>query len=573
MQISIASIKRAESGKNVLYRIVANLANYFDVPINDFLEIPHLSDELIEFKDSGFIASQPNLLVYLKTKKQSDLKALITFTSKLNYECKVQGDALLIKLYSDVHGLEAIERGRRLCIALQDNWGEGIKICLYWQKSNIKNTGEKSLVLAEDFFADSLSNILDHVNWGEVVVNRLILQSGYFQLEGHKIVSAKIPGAWQITQPHKSSTNTPIARHGEINQLTYLLNYSDLHKEGLTVYVTGCAGIGKTHLINYFYKKTLKKNKSIYLESSTGGKGNNDSSCKRLCLSLMSLDEFSDEGIATQKISQLNLPTNMQSWLLGYLFLGSASSVVGYTGWHKNIGVVLYALLENYAKHQHKAIYIDDVHIINNSCENFLPILVTCVKAFPILLVLAGRNIGSLSHLPGWLDQAYEIQLRGLSLEQLGNIATQVTQARGWNKVSHKVLNRSGGNPRILRQLMLCLKPAIDIPNFISAELLSLLSHLEMAESTAIKIASLLGENFSIQEFDQCFTRLLRGNSACTLHTLVSHGLLKLCGDKYSFQHSIERQIVLDALMPGEKNRLLKVCGLSINNSLAGESA
>lgn len=35
--VSIASIKRAESGANVLYRTASNLAEYFSVPVEDLL--------------------------------------------------------------------------------------------------------------------------------------------------------------------------------------------------------------------------------------------------------------------------------------------------------------------------------------------------------------------------------------------------------------------------------------------------------------------------------------------------------------------------------------------------------
>ncbi|WP_239073813.1 helix-turn-helix domain-containing protein [Vibrio diabolicus] len=50
--VSIASIKRAESGANVLYRTASNLAEYFSVPVEDLL-IDRASEPLLTNESSS----------------------------------------------------------------------------------------------------------------------------------------------------------------------------------------------------------------------------------------------------------------------------------------------------------------------------------------------------------------------------------------------------------------------------------------------------------------------------------------------------------------------------------------
>ncbi len=565
LQISIASIKRAESGKNILYRIVGNLASYFDVPISDFLDDSG-SNECISKTCADVCLVKSSVLFSLKIKNK--FKKILNFISSHNYVSEIKGDVVFIELYSDVHGLDAIEKARRLSLKLRHEFGEEFKLCISFKSSSEKLTSEKSAKTSQAYIINDLEFILNEINWGDVSANELILQSGYFRKNIQLPNVNKYFGRWQLTSPLENSMTVPVGRHWEINQFNYLVGYRKLQQVGLTMYITGSAGMGKTHLINYFYKHKETENSSVYLESGSGECGTKVSSCGRFCFLLLSLNATSDEAVISRRVNKLKLPVNIQSWLVEYLLQNDAYSEVTYKDWHKNIGVVLNSLLEDYVRNLQNAIFIDDIHIINNTCENFLPFLVTCIKDFPVILTLAGRNVGSLSHLPRWLNQAYTIQLRSLSLEQLTEISEIIGKNKDLYDVNHNILVRAEGNPRVLRQLMYCSKPAIDIPDSMSSELSLLISNLNTAEVTALKIVSLLNENFSIEQFYQCFSRLLRQKFSCVLHVLVTHGLLKLCGDTYVFQQPIVRQIMLGRLESGEKSRLLEVCGISVEGKV-----
>jgi hypothetical protein len=563
LQISIASIKRAESGKNILYRIVGNLASFFDVPISDFLDGSR-SSEYIPNTCGDELLIESSVILFLKIKNTSKFKKILNFISNHNYGVEIKGDVIFIELYGDVHGLGAIEKARRFSLKLGCEFGGELKLCIGFQDLGGKYTSEKS----KNHIINDLEFTLNEMSWGDIFANESILKSGYF-LENIQIANVNKPlYQWKLTSPLENSTSLPVGRHWEINQYNYLVEYRKLQKDGLTIYIAGSAGMGKTHLINYFYKHREEGGGAIYFESGSGECGTRVSSCGRFCFSLLSLNTTSDEAVISRRVNKLKLPVNVRTWLVEYLLQNDAYSAVTYKDWHKNIGVVLNSLLEFYVGNLQSAIFIDDIHIINNTCENFLPFLVTCIKAFPVMLILAGRNVGSLSHLPAWLNQAYMIQLRSLNLEQLTEISEVIGKSKKLNDVNHNILVRAEGNPRLLRQLMYCSKPDIDIPDSMSCELSLLISNLGTAEVTALKIISLLNENFSVQQFYQCFSRLLRQKFSCALHVLVTHGLLKLCGDTYVFQQPIVRQIMLGRLELGEKSKLLEVCGISVEGKV-----
>ncbi len=539
---------------------MGNLASYFDVPISDFLDDSGSSEYISKIcGDVSIIKSS----VLISLKINNKFKEILNFISSLNYVSEIKGDVVFIGLYSDVHGLDAIEKARRLSLKLRHEFCEEFKLYISFKNSIEEFTSEKNAITNQEFIINDLEFILNEINWGDISADELILKSGYFRNNIQLLNVNKSLSQWHLTSPLENSTTVPLGRHWEINQFNYLAGFRDLQQVGLTIYITGSAGIGKTHLINYFYKHKVTESSSVYLESGSGNCGTKISSCGRFCFLLLSLNATSDEAVISRRVNKLNLPVNIRSWLVEYLLTNYAYSEVAYKDWHKNIGVVLKSLLEDYVGNLQNAIFIDDIHIINNTCENFLPFLVACIKDFPVILILAGRNIGSLSHLPSWLNQAYTIQLRPLSLEQLTEIFETIGKNKDLYNINHNILVRAEGNPRVLRQLMYCSNPAIDIPGSMSSELSLLISHLDAAEVTALKIVSLLNENFSIEQFYQCFSRLLRQKFSCALHVLVTYGLLKLCGDTYVFQQPIVRQIMLGRLESGEKSRLLEVCGIS----------
>ena len=560
MQISIASIKRAESGKNVLYRIVANLAKYFKVPISDLLEDSNLISNELESFPVIETFTNPSVALLIEAKNNPILKGIENYLLGFNYHPSIQNTCIIINLENDFHGLCAFEKVRRLSLNLCREFNLKVKICIYAQDptSSQSNTNEKcghEIKIIHELLA-----VTEPLEWGEVIANQNAMLSGFFVINSSKPAFQSHSSNWTITSPMATALRMPKGRHWELNQMNFIFEQVLLLNSGLTVCITGCSGIGKTHLISYFFKNRSDLKSKIFLES---GEGNRSSSCRRFCLSLLLLNEMSKENLILRKIARLKLPVNITTWLQTYLTQSLEFSENHAEGWHRFMGIVLNALLASYA-HHHNAIFIDDIHCMDGQSENFLPLLVSCIKAFPILLVLSGRNINSFSTPPKWLDQAYAIHPRELNSELLKLIANEEKLTKEWNPVHLKALVRSGGNPRVLRQLMLCRRPDKGIPTCIVNDLIFLMKHLDDAEKTALKIASLLGENFSIKKFHQCLLQLLGANSSYVFHSLISHGLLKLVGNQYGFQQPIIREVIWERLKPAERARLLNACEVSV---------
>lgn len=549
-QISIASIKRAESGKNVLYRIVANLAKYFKVPISDLLENSNLNNNKLESFPVAEIITIPSVFLLIEAKNNSTLKGIENYLRNFNYHASAQSNGIIISLENDLHGLCAFEKVRRLCLKLCSDFHLKVKICIYSQDSTSSHS-----------ISNEMLAITKQLDWGEVIANQNAILSGFFIINTPKRALKTLAPNWRITSPMATALRMPKGRHWELNQMNFIFEQVLLLNSGLTVCVTGCGGIGKTHLINYFFKNRSDLKSTIFLES---GEGSRASSCRRFCLSLLLLNETSKESLILRKITRLKLPINITTWLQVYLTQNPEPSETHAEGWHKYMGIVLNALLASYAHHQHNAIFIDDIHCIDGHSENFLPLLVNCIKTLPIFLVLSGRNINSFNTLPKWLDQAYAIQPRELNSGLLRLIADEEKLTKKRNPSHSKALVRSGGNPRVLRQLMLCRRPDKDIPTCIANDLFFLIKHLNGAEITALKMASLLGENFSVKEFHQCLSQLLGVNSNHVYYSLISHGLLKLIGNQYGFQQPIIREVICESLKPAERIRLLNACDVSM---------
>ncbi|MGY2172434.1 ATP-binding protein [Pseudomonas gingeri] len=273
--VSIASIKRAETGKPVLYRTARHLASAFDVDVSALLgqsvatALDEIEQAIGEFHDSVFPAQAADYAVIryvlelcFVTDPLSD-----TTASALLFAEEIQGlirqfggvpvegaPGLVIARFGSPQAYRSDSERALLCaLALSREQfvraGHGIALRLVRESRDVEALPAEALALIHHGFPVQHGNAPVHVaqNLVEQLSSRFEFAAG----------DAAFPAYRRCQRQRSLDENAPrplVGRAIEVLQFKGVIEATQECQDGHVVYLRGMAGIGKTRLVSEFFE-------------------------------------------------------------------------------------------------------------------------------------------------------------------------------------------------------------------------------------------------------------------------------------------------------------------------------
>ncbi|MFH4738921.1 helix-turn-helix domain-containing protein [Vibrio diabolicus] len=239
--VSIASIKRAESGANVLYRTASNLAEYFSVPVEDLL-IDRASEPLL----TNVPSSPPYFFIFaIEAKCDLTAKTLQALLFSQNTTPIIQNRTFVLTWSIQESDEYVFERIRQLALQLQVALSASIRSFI-----NVKYKHRVTELLEHPNAITPINEILVKIPWGEIAACPCFISSNCARPIKPFLTGEPDFNNWHLVSLHQSHTDCFVGRKLELETLNSGIKRWQKQEAGQTYCITGTAGIGKTSLLN-----------------------------------------------------------------------------------------------------------------------------------------------------------------------------------------------------------------------------------------------------------------------------------------------------------------------------------
>ena len=196
-------------------------------------------------------------------------------------------------------------------------------------------------------------------------------------------------------------------------------------------------------------------------------------------------------------------------------------------------------------------ILVEDLHWADDWTMERLLAIADMAASMPLLLVLTTRPENDPTQRLGLARSTTTLDLRPLGVEDAYRLAAQFTSVS--LEAARDYVMRADGNPLFLEQLLLNVSEVLkaDLPGSIQALILARMDRLPAADRTALQVASVLGQRFSLDAM-----RHLMESPTQDCRVLLEHCLVRADGDQYLFWHALIRDGAYQALLKSRRRQL-----------------
>lgn len=500
--VSIASIKRAERGKPVLYRTARHLAEMFAVDVSQL----SLNDPAPNTSDTRLIEEEAD-----KDDPRRVLRLRIPSSTVNDTYRQLIDQHGGTQLYSDngehiaIFGYPRAYRSDALrCIqcaqALQQQHPAPLVI------------GEWLYPLPMD--GSSIAPALTDLEAG------IWLERGVgIQLAEHIITQSHSASGlleYQGQRTDAGSLHPLIGRHVEISQLKSLIDTTHRYQTAHLIYVRGVAGIGKTRLSQEVTDMAKQLGHVTHQASALDfGSHSDDGPLAQLTLSLLSLtpdtrDNAVISGPVETALERLKLPRDHALVLCPLLALPQSDSdqalyaAMSHDVRNERLNHALCDLLQRLAIAAPQLIIIEDLHWADEDLFQTLTPLLQCSQEVPVIWLLTSRleqdPLDSRLR-PGITD----LPLSVIDLAPLRQVDAQALTEHYQHvssQFAQQCITRAQGNPLFLTQLLLFV-PSQALPSSLRNLVQSKLDQLPVLERKAMHIAAAIGQHFPLEAIRQ----------------------------------------------------------------------
>ncbi|MGZ4356770.1 MAG: BTAD domain-containing putative transcriptional regulator [Gaiellaceae bacterium] len=219
-------------------------------------------------------------------------------------------------------------------------------------------------------------------------------------------------------------------------------------------------------------------------------------------------------------------------------------------------------------------VVIEDVQWIDRTSEEFLTELVDELPAVPAVLLATYRP----GYNPPWLGKSYvtQIALRPLSRQAGEQIVAAIL--RDADDATERIVDRGEGNPFFLEELARAARQQTDsgsdgsIPTTVEDVLAARIDRLDAGDKSALRIASVLGREFSLDLIERVWDGA--GTLPAALDELKRREFLheQHGGTErtFVFKHALTRDVAYDGLLEDRCRALHARVGAAVERSYAG---
>lgn len=201
---------------------------------------------------------------------------------------------------------------------------------------------------------------------------------------------------------------------------------------------------------------------------------------------------------------------------------------------------------------------VEDVHWADSSTRDLIAFLARNIHAARVLLIVSYRaddlhRRHPLKPLLAELERgsASWIRLAGLERQDVAELAVGTAAAHDVSLL----LERTGGNPFFIEELLAAPAPAASLPEGLRELLLARLQDLPEPALAVLRPASVLGQGFT-EDLLAAATGLPLPQVEDALRQAVDHNILRAAGGELRFRHDLMREAVYDDLLPAQRHRL-----------------
>lgn len=362
---------------------------------------------------------------------------------------------------------------------------------------------------------------------------------------------------------------TLIGREKELSELEQYLT-DTLQGHGVTVFISGEAGSGKTRIATEFLNLSRKKN----VTSLTGWCLNNSSMPYFPFIEAFeSFSSTTNGGNELIDSGQLNLKLS----LIRQLTSDKENQMVTPQAWKDQAFVSVTKELLFVADNKPLILFIDDLHWADSASLSLLHYLARAIKSEKILVIATfrseeiGINAEGFAHplldtlrLMGREDLYKEIKLSKLNVDEVARITENLLNGKVKQEFVNKLSAESDGNPLyIIESLRLLLEDnslnqkdgewrlstdKMAVPLKVKDIIHRRLNALKPNQRRTLDIASVIGDKFD----PQLLGAVLNQDSLEVLETLnaiaLSRSLVSVENDYYRFDHAKSREVLYEEL-------------------------
>ena len=440
--------------------------------------------------------------------------------------------------------------------------------------SSTGSAGHRSYTVTGEA-ANLAARLTDMAGAGETLVSDAVRRALADRMDGESVGEVALKGierpvrVWRLLglhEPDRDGARRPfVGRRAELAQVAGAIDTCRETGRGLTVYLRGEAGIGKTRLVEQFRRLAGRQGFACH----TGlvldfGAGRGRDAIRSLVRSLLDVGPHAGEGELRQAAARaladgliepdqtvyLNDLLDLSQPLEARALYDAMDNVVRNRGKRATAAEVVRRI----ALRRPLLLVIEDLHWADPETLARAAELAAAVAECPAVLVLTSRIEGD-PLVAAWRGTTrgaplLTIDLGPLRPEEARVLAGAFTAA---GRFLAACVERSGGHPLFLEQLLRNVEEsgAEALPGSVQSVVLARMDALGPVDRQALQAASVLGKRFSLQAL-----RHLTSNPGYDAAGLVAHYLVQPEGDDLLFAHALIQEGVYASLLNARRREL-----------------
>ena len=576
--VSVASIKRAETSKNILYRTARDISRFYQLEV----------EELVSAEASSSSAVVPDFavnrqIVLLRCGWPADSVAQVATSefivgiADLSKQCRADPIQSLPNDHWFAFGTEGINgteawRAGYFAQKVQQRATEhdlAAPLCLLVSVTVSSEQGGAALSdQSHPLLQHPVGILAEHIAPGAIIIDDPLQP----QLEHHfstkLLTQSLLPALWQLLpKPGLQHPALSLAgRRVELMQFCAIMDSSTSFSCAHIICLSGVAGIGKSRLLKEFCHLATAAGVEPHLANILDfGDHRAHQLIPQLTNTLLgqTTNAVSREASLTTLAKQLEILDELPilQTMLGWSLNSEGSQLLAAMS-HAALAeqqVVLVAkLMAHRASQQPLLIAIEDLHWADDATRQFLFRLLQSITDLPVILVLSYRPEAN-------IDTALQhanasLATTTINLSPLDSSAAQML-ADQFNDVTadyrQQCIAKSQGNPLFLEYLLRDSGrgESSQLPYSLQSLVLSRLERLAVQERDAVIAAAVIGQRFSLDILNKVLQQ-----PDYDPQPLVDEFLVAPRGETYLFNHALIREGIYQSIIARDLQRLHQRC-------------